>query len=687
MTVVARVTRWRLLVGAAVLARGILVALAASLTALAMAATLTAWDSTRVAGFVLLAGSLSASWFLVRKLSGGLSISRTALWIEEQVPELRFALVSALVPGADPAVHSAAAAVSWAPRARKALVKSLARPMIAASAAGALLVAAVVLLPRSVRARLSAPLAAASPVSNDALGGLTVAVTPPAYTSTAVSVFDDPALVRGLPGSTVRVAAVLPRGVGSTDIRALLDTAGLAVGQAGDRWTITTTMTGEPSVIRLSHRSRSRLLILEPVPDSAPQVTVVRPQRDTVLRTAAGIILFEARISDDHGLAEGHWEYVVTSGSGERFEFRTGVLAATRFASGAPRNADLRVMIDPVALSLGAGDVVHVRAAARDHNPVSGPTTAWSDTRVIRIARADEYDSVAVEAAPPPETDRTVLSQRMLINLTEALLRRTRSMDPARFSGESRSIGRDQSRLRRQVSEVVFSRLGDDALGEHFHGDGHGHGEGEVLSRGPLTPEQLLRAAERATVIRGESTDFAHDETPIVAINRPLLEAYNAMWDAERALSQGQARQALPAMYTALAAIQRARAAERIYLRGAPPRVVVDLARVRLASPERGASGLRTQRPPLDSARWEAMRRLDRALELTPLNPSAAADSILLLRLDIVERWPEPAGALEVLANALRSGPDATAAAIRARRSLAGNTQKSDSLSRWQVVP
>ena len=53
-------------------------------------------------------------------------------------------------------------------------------------------------------------------------------------------------------------------------------------------------------------------------------------------------------------------------------------------------------------LGLKPGDMVHLRAVARDGNDVSGPGLDASETRVLRVARAGEYDSVAVEGARRP---------------------------------------------------------------------------------------------------------------------------------------------------------------------------------------------------------------------------------------------------------------------------------------------
>jgi hypothetical protein len=239
------------------------------------------------------------------------------------------------------------------------------------------------------------------------------------------------------------------------------------------------------------------------------------------------------------------------------------------------------------------------------------------------------------------------------------------------------------------VGDLVFSRLGDDASGEHFHGDGHEH-EGQEL-RPALTPDELLKAAENATsAAAGKVLDFEGDETPVVAINRPLLEAYNFMWDASRELNQAAPERALPSMYKALEAIQRARAAERLYLRSRPSRAVVDIDRVRLQGKEKGTPDAREPRPSLGSSpatgvARAALARFARVVALSTTDPAAAADSLLLLRIDLLGSIPQAAAdAAAQAADVLRSGRNADDQLATLRRSLGPAMTASDSLPHWR---
>lgn len=628
-----------------------------------------------VATLVALAVATSEWW---RSAIRSLSLERAALWLEEQAPALRYALVSAIgtqvSPAARPALAAAVRAVPWETAARRAMWRSLRAPLLVAVVG----VAGALVAPAGARAARGAIAGARSTTSSPRavapLGPVTLTLQPPAYTGLTTVRETDPALVRAYPGSRLALAGSGP----AASTHATIDSTSLRVEGSDDAWTTAFATGAARALIRLQRDGAdAKLLALEPLVDSAPRVVLRAPARDTILRAPSGTIALDADLEDDLGLAGASFEYIVSSGEGERFTFKSGSLGALPAGSG--KRGAMHAALSLDALQLSPGDIVHLRAVARDRNAISGPGIGSSETRSIRIARADEYDSVAVEQAPPPEVDKSVLSQRMLINMTEALVKRSRTLARGELTAESRRIGRDQARLRKQVSDIIFARLGDH--------EGHNHGEAEPLPDGPLTPEALLAAAEKATEIEGAPTDLHGDETPIVAINRPMLEAFNAMWDAGRALDGGEPKRALPPMYLALAAIQRARAAERLYLRGAPPRVVVDLAKVRMQGKDKGTPSARQPRAALDPFRGVMLRRFASAVDALETAPASGVDSLIVLRLAVAERNAQAAGALERAIAALRSSRDATSALLAARRALDDDFAAADSLARWGRVP
>lgn len=483
-----------------------------------------------------------------------------------------------------------------------------------------------------------------------------VAVFPPAYTGRPTSTVGDVDLVEGIEGSTIRV-------------------------QYGDSLRVLS-MPERPTTVDVVFGTTRRVFALVPQPDSLPAVSLLSPQADSVYRDSAGRVVLSARATDDFGLASMVFDVIVTSGEGERYDARRLSLGA-RTLRGA-RNAEQVFALPFTELSLRAGDIVHVRAVAYDRNPRAGRAPGVSETRSFRIARASEYDSVAVEGAPPPPVDSSLMSQRMLLLLTERLQRQRPRLEQPALVRESRKLALDQARLRRAVSAVVFQRFGSEAEAEHVHyeGDGHEHGVAVVGGR-------LVESSTEAARAGGDA------DAAIIAVNRPLLEAYNAMWDAGRELELAEPRNAIPHMQRALEAIQRARAAERLYLRGRVRPVVVDLARVRLAGRDTGQSSRRTAATGEETVRARLDARVSQAAERYAADhqPELLRDTLFVLRVEMLSVAPDAASVLGELLRVLRApgssssvrGDEVTDRLVQARRALLPPAAYRGPVSAWSI--
>lgn len=606
------------------------------------------------------------------------SLERVALWVEERHPSLRYALVTAATADAPrPELESQALAQPWWDDDQRHLHRALVLPIVTVAVAAVLALRMPALVHRDAIGAERAPNGTpASRAGGDPLAAVRVRVEPPAYSGRSATTADDPTSVDALVGSLIVVG-----GEGdATTVRATLDSSTRAVAPRGGRWLTTFAMPARPALLRLrSTAGRERLVVLAPIADAAPVVTLLSPQRDTVVRAAGGALVLRAVLRDDIGLHDAAFEIIVSSGQEENFTFRTATLARTQLSGALERTFEARLSLDSLALK--PGDVLQMRAVARDGNTVTGPGVGSSETRALRVARVGEYDSVSVDPAPPGDPEGQVLSQRMLITLTEALEKRRPRIARPTLLSESQRIAADQARLRKRVGDIVFLRAGGEPLSEESN-------IGAPV--GKRTPDELLARAREATrSTAGETMDVEGDETPILAVNKPLLEAFNAMWDAGRALELGDTRQALPPMRRALAAIERARRAERIYLRGRPSAVIVDVARVRLAGKDRGAPALREPRPIADPMRRRRAEQFAHATASLARDPGAAADTLLVMRVAALETEPTLAAALDSAARAIRRG-DAGAIALawtRLRRALGGTPMLRESLSAWEGAP
>lgn len=622
------------------------------------------------------------------RATGTEALAKSALWIEEQrlapsrlapsrlaarmTPD--FGLTTAvemLAAGAAiPSALSAAAArtLQDAPldealqRARRAAWQW--PGLFVAACAGLLLASRARPVPapvQSTRGAAAGSSSATSPRAVAPLGAWNVRVVPPAYAALPVASYDDVNSVAAISGSRVVVSG--SGGAPRASLRAVGadDSVTTPVRERDGGWEFSAVASDAPQTARVSRGGRTRLLIIEGRADSVPRVSLESPARDSVFREARGVLPLAATAHDDIGLTRAHFELIVTSGEGERFTVRTVRLGERTWpARAGTRQVALRGQLDLATLGLQPGDVVHLRAVGRDAHPAASREFGSSETRAFRIARPAEYDSVAVEPAPPPEVDKSLLSQRMLLMLTEKLDKGQRRMVRGDVLRESLKLARDQARLRLAVGDVVFQRLSGESSAEHAHSAGDGHDHGVELQGG-----KLAMSTSSTTGMLEEGND-----SPVVAINQPLLEAYNAMWDAGRALEQGDPHAAIPPMKRALEAIERSRAASRIYLRGKPPQVIVDIGKVRLTGKDTGQVTVRSGRAALDARSAERDARLVRAAGLVATNALAARDTVALLRVESLGDDPAFAAALTQLLAAMDRGGDVTGPVVQARRVL-----------------
>lgn len=628
MTARQRVARARtylaISVAAAAIAWGTAAAVAAGIGLIGFARIMGESPHESLSLLPALAALLTAGAVIYRAWPGR-SLERVALWLEEHEPSLGFALVTASGTDApvSPALERAAAFDL-----PKVMRRPVSRMLLGAAAALGLTGATAWALAGTdvagdlLSGRPSAASLAAAAAPEDPLAGIRATVTPPAYSRIRASTMDEPSSIAALRGSRISVTG---RGGGVT---AFLGSAGVPV-RNGRKWRVELPMPSSPIALTLRHGERRRVIVLDPKVDAAPRVRLASPPRDTIMQRAAGVVRVAAAIEDDIGISDGYIEYMLSSGGGETFTARTVVVGRREFGGAA--RGDISATIDLSGVGLGPGDVISMRAVARDANDVSGRGVGVSDTRTYRVARRDEYDSLFVEAGAPIVPESTVVSQRMLILRTEALLREQPGLTRDSALTRVRGIATDQIRLRERVHDLIYPA--------------HTHAEGEIEAE-------------------GEPEDVEETSGPV---NPHLKAAYEEMWNASRELQIAEAAAALPSMRAAADALDRARLASRYYMRSGTSRVVVDVPRVRLQGKEKGSSATREPHP-ADTDRQEIARDFARAASITAA--AAAANELSLVRVRALAELPEFAAVLEPLIDALRRGRDPSQAMAAARAEL-----------------
>ncbi len=579
------------------------------------------------------------------------AFGKVALWIEERIPDLHYSLVTAIQPErsafAD-GIESAVAREDIAGVVSRAFRRAVIPALAAVAVAAALLYVSPSsgLSPSGLLGRLTGAAGNGSAPVGSRLEKINVDLTPPLYTGEKTTTLDDPSSVAGLIGSRIVV-----RGDGSPDgVTAGLGNSAIQTQGSRGGWAVTVVMPAKPVALTLHDRQFERIIVLEPKTDSPPKIVLTSPMRDTTMRVAKLVINLNAAATDDIGLSGAYFEYLVTTGSGEIFSARTITTPVVRF--GGNRTGKISSTLDLATLKLNQGDIVSIRAIAQDINTLSGPGLATSDTRTFRVARADEYDSVAVDAAAPPPVDSSALSQRMLIMMTEKLVKDDKKISHSEKVRRSGEIGDLEDRVRKRVHEILFES--QDLFGQEKAGD-------------PPPDIEQMEPADNVTEAK----------------NPDLSLAYNALWQAVRSLQIAEPAAALPPMRVALKALDKVRLANRLYLRGIPPKVIVDIARVRMAGKEKGSASTRTPRSSADASHVDLERRFSNAIELLQSSPANAIRDLTLLRVDALSSSPAFAAALSDAVDAFRKEKDATLPLLRARRALSGDPVSRPGLSSW----
>lgn len=448
-----------------------------------------------------------------------------------------------------------------------------------------------------------------------------------------------------LPGSTIEI-----RGSGNARPPALAASVvgGSALLPRVDEggWSVTWTVAPENRGVVLTLTGDSlldrRVLALRPLQDRPPAVTLDAPEDDMVLASPTGSIALAATARDDYGVADLSLRWVRSRGSGESFDFEEGTWAWDRTTeTGEGRKGERSLKLEE--LGLAPGDVLHIRATATDGNTVTGPGRGVSATRQIRISAEDDLSDITTLIGFPMEREREpLLSQRMIILLTEELLDSAGVLSDDELVQRAEGVADEQARLRRRVGEQIFSR----ATGAMQDPEAHlefEDGEHEVFldeleaqaEAGPvIDPETGI-----ATIADVDILTHDHDSDPIVAISRSLLLIYNDMWEAESDLRVARLQASLVPQNRALDALQALREGERVFVRGRVTVAPVDVPGTRgTGEVDEADPADRSPAPPSADVALDVAAAIEETLALDALRTGRAASVRLSgLALDLLE--------------------------------------------------
>jgi len=386
---------------------------------------------------------------------------------------------------------------------------------------------------------------------NAVIHAVEVLVTPPAYLTADTVTVRDPARVRALAGSSLRIrvyAGAAQVTLETVDGRDTLATGpdGTFTGQVpadGDGFlSIEARPAGDGTAAR-------RLIGLTVVVDRAPEVRIVTPGRDLRLPDGQRTIEVAVEAEDDHALTGLTLGFTRVTGFGEQFTFLDGEvpLQITRTGPGTWRG---RARWPLGGLELERGDMVVYRALATDARP--GAPAAESDSWLIEVVSADA--AAAGGFAAEDDLDRYALSQQMVVVLTERLMAARDTLSADDLAAEAARLAAAQRTVRAEFVFMLGGELED---------------EGEVES-GLMELHEEAHARADAAVAEGRLANQGRID---------LARAIQTMSHAVTLLMAVDMEEALEAERTALIFLQEAFSRRRYIMRALTEREELDPSR------------------------------------------------------------------------------------------------------------
>lgn len=329
--------------------------------------------------------------------------------------------------------------------------------------------------------------------------------------------------------------------------------------------------------------------------DNAPRIHVVEPKNTIteIPKNALPRLQTEVRISDDFGLVKVEILASIAKGSGEAVKFRDQVFTFDRSEKKGDETTYYKAW-DLAELGMEPGDELYFTVKATD-NRQPNPQLSRSQTKIIRWLEDDRErilsDGILIDFMP-----EYFKSQRQIIIETVQLIEDKAALDDGTYSETSRSLGFSQNDLKQKYGQYLGDEFDDgggtqqmeDGLGtpeltihdskegDPHHDDddnhvaetaaqgGHEHGEHEGEKTSSKDKSGYSQVIEKFGHAHGDSDIGVMGQQSPKAL---MKLAIANMWQAELHLMLTEPELALPYENEALTYLNRARKAERVYVK------------------------------------------------------------------------------------------------------------------------
>lgn len=424
---------------------------------------------------------------------------------------------------------------------------------------------------------------------------ISLAIEPPAYTGLPAhveSTLEGKAARDSLLRWTLRIS---PRPASAN--LSFHDGSTLALIRSGDDWSgerrLASSVLYRLDLGNAPALADQRLHRIDAVPDLAPEIIVIEPERSLSLLTLdqkTWPLRFEAR--DDYGLGDAQLLITLAQGSGENITVREQSLAVvgSELAAADQRpglHRSYSADLDLAALGFGRGDDVIVRLSVAD-NAQPQPNITRSASFILRWPPEATSEGVGMEGLVQNTLPAYFRSQRQIIIDSEKLVADKAVTSDEDFMIRSDTIGVDQKILRLRYGQFLGeeSESGQSAAPKSSdeHDDDHEHIDGDDHAKDKQATQQDALANDHDHANEGDASQRFGDATNVLAeyghthdhaeaatlldpeTRRILKAALDEMWQAEMHLRLGAPELALPYEHRALGYIKQVQQASRIYL-------------------------------------------------------------------------------------------------------------------------
>lgn len=322
--------------------------------------------------------------------------------------------------------------------------------------------------------------------------------------------------------------------------------------------------------------------------DTAPKIEFIEPLLTIteIGKNAAPSIKTVVEISDDYGISDVKIVASIAKGSGEAVKFRDQIFLFDSVST--IDNAAIHTKSWNLSeLNMEPGDELYFSIHASDNKTPEAQKTT-SPIKIIRWLEDDDAvlsaEGIVIDFMP-----EYFKSQRQIIIETEALIDQSQSLAISEFKAISRALAFDQSELKQSYGQYLGDEFDSGVMhsmeagptvaisSEHDEDEEHDdesedgdhenhHEQQHANENDDLSGYQ--QAIEQFGHNHGEA-DIGFIKTSEGQINPRVLmkRAIAEMWQAELHLQLSEPKQALPYEKAALNYLNRAKQAERIYVK------------------------------------------------------------------------------------------------------------------------